>query len=484
MTLKDYKKAVTRLFFDMIIADGVVEDEEIVLLDSLKRKYGITEDEVACAHQITTAEAIQILKDWKLTEEKKSEYSGGKYTVENAFLSIDEISGCDNDRDINEAKLLAALYLCLFSEGRVPGIEAIPIKYRERKLRFARKEIIYLSSESVPAIDEAIRTSKKYIECLLAVYGYDFVYIPDVIDFLASKADTGLLQKILMFSKPLFLKQTEDTEEFVSKINSVTTETFTLDFIRDSGLAENLGPSLLVKLKTSTIQEQDDKGEWKPVKYSDFIAVPIWESVENTARLFTEKILEYSQEVTSVVRRRLDAKLYCKGIHQTLIDYTVDKSVNESVDSITLRLWGKKKGIVFNGLRNPFVSLQPKEMGCYMMILLLSIGRGAQGLPVYSSKSSLKELFFRLYNGRGDGVPDLYNALNVQISNIRKKLGKTLGHADFSRYSPVDADGYYVLKINPSFINVQDTENASDRKSLIEWIVGSGLDDMIEKVHR
>lgn len=180
MVLQDFKKAITRLFYDMINADGIIEDDEITFLEELKRKYGISAEDVARAHQITTAEAIKILKDWKINEEcNRSKWiesddesnESYKYTTDNAFKDIDAISGCDNDRDINEAKLLAALTLCLSTQNGKFIYDAIPIKYREKNLRFARREIIYLSSEPHPEIDEVIRNSRKYIECLLAIYG-------------------------------------------------------------------------------------------------------------------------------------------------------------------------------------------------------------------------------------------------------------------------------------------------------------------------
>lgn len=485
MTLQDYKKAVTRLFYDMINADGIIEDDEITFLEELKRKYGISVDDIARAHQITTAEAIKILKDWKLTEETKPDFSYEKYTADNAFKDIDAISGCDSDRDINEAKLLAALHLCLLTENGQPVYDAIPIKYRETKLRFARREVLYLSSEPHPEIDEVIKRSKKYIECLLAIYGYDFIYLPHVIDFLAKKADNHLLKPILMFSKPLYLKEGDDAERFVSEIQSISTESFTRDFVRDAGLVENLKPSLLIKLKTTTVHEKDDKGEWRPVKYTDFLALPIQCSVEYTARLLPERILGFTQEITSLVRRQLNEKLYCKGIHQTLIDYTVEKSVSESIDSITIKRWGQRKGIIFNGLHNPFVSLQPKELAVYMMMILLSMSESSKGLPMFSPRRMIQDIhsmYKTVYSGRGNTIPELYNALNVQISNIRSKIADRLSVMDLSTYSPEDLDGCYHLKINPDNIWVQDTNDVQKKVSLRTWIQDKGLKDLIDKL--
>jgi hypothetical protein len=466
MTLQDYKKAITRLFYDMINADGVIEDEEIIILEDFKKKYGISSSDIARAHQITTTEAMKILVDWQSNEESLPEYRDSKYTAKNAFMDIDAISGCDNDRDINEAKLLAALNLCL--SPAPDGVAAIPIKYRERKLRFSRKEIIYLSSEYDESVHNDLKRSKKFIECLLAIYGYDFIYLPDVIEFLSKKAESKLLGPILMFSKPLYLREGEDAEKFVDDIQNITTEDFTRDFIRDAGLIDNLKPSLLIKLKTSTIHEKDDKGEWRPVKYTDFIALPIQGSVEHTARLLPESILGFTKDITSLVRRQLDEKLYCKGIHQTLIDYTVEQSQEESIKKIIIKRWSSPRspqGVKFVGLKDPFVGIQPKALNIYILIAMLSMSAKAKGIP-FSPNKDASAIFAMLY----ERSPELYNGLNVQISNIRRSLDGKLNVHDAKLYSPQDVSLHYKLNINPDLVFIQDGRDADSCISLKSWI--------------
>lgn len=468
MILQDYKKAVTRLFYDMINADGVIEDEEIGILEGLKSKYGILAEDIARAHQITTSEAIEILKRWQSHEERSSEFKGSKYTASNAFADIDAISGCDNDRDINEAKLLAALHLCLLTDSDgIPSYDAIPIKYRENKLRFSKREVIYLSSEFDEKIHEDIKRSKKFIEFALAIYGYDFIYLPDVIEFLSKKANDKLLKPILMFSKPLYLKEGDDANRFVNDIQEITTESFSADFVKDAGLPIDLKPCLLVKLKTSTIHEKDEKGDWHPVKYTDFIALPIKESVELTARLLPDNILWFAKEVTTSVRRQLNEKLYCKGIHQTLIDYTVDKAVKESVNKIIIKKWGHNRssfGVKFEGLRNPFQKLQPKDLNIFLLITLLSISTKSKGMPM-SFNSVVKAIFAFLYESK----PDPYDALATHISKIRTALEETLSKKEMELFSPSDNDGFYRVTINPNMVYIQYDKDIAPIP-ILEWI--------------
>ena len=468
MTLQEYKKAITRLFYDMINADGVIEDEEIGILEDLKSKYGILAEDIARAHQITTSEAMEILKKWQSNEEKSVEFKGSKYTASNAFADIDAISGCDNDRDINEAKLLAALHLCLLTDADGnPIYDAIPIKYRERKLRFSRREVIYLSSDYDKKVHADIKRSKKFIEFALAIYGYDFIYLPDVIDFLSKKAEDKLLKPILMFSKPLYLKEGDDANKFVEDIQAITTESFTDDFIKDAGLPTNLKPCLLVKLKTSTIHEKDEKGDWHPVKYTDFIALPIKDSVEMTARLLPDNILLFAQDITTTVRRQLNEKLYCKGIHQTLIDYTVDKAVNESINRIIIKKWGHNRslfGVKFEGLKDPFQKLQPKDLHLFLLIILLSLSTKSKGMPM-TVNTLVKAIFAFLYERK----PDPYVALSSHISNIRSALDATLSKKDMELFSPIDNEGFYRVAINPNMVYIQEAKDTSPIP-ILEWI--------------
>ncbi len=469
MTLQDYKKAVTRLFYDMINADGIIEDEEIVILNNLKSKYGILTEDIVRAHQITTSEAIQILKDWQSSGEQSVEFKGSKYTTANAFADIDALSGCDNDRGINEAKLLAALHLCLLTDADGnPIYDAIPIKYRERKHRFSRKEVIYLSSEYDEKIHEDIKRSKKFIECALAIYGYDFIYLPDVINFLSKKAEDKLLKPILMFSKPLYLKESDDADKFVEDIQKITTESFTKDFVRDAGLVTNLKPCLLIKLKTTTIQEKDDRGEWCSVKYTDFIALPIQESIELTARLLSDSILWFAKEISTTVRRQLNEKLYCKGIHQTLIDYTVGQAVEEKTNKVVIKKWGNNRspfGIKFEGLRNPFQRLQPKDLHIYLLITLLSISSKSKGMPM-TVNSRVRAVF---QSFPYEKTSDPYDALASHISNIRKALSCTLSIGEMELYSPLDNDGYYKITINPTTVYIQEEKDAIP-VPILDWI--------------
>jgi uncharacterized tellurite resistance protein B-like protein len=476
----DFKAATIRLFFDMINADGIIEDSEIVLFEKLKKKYNINATDVAYAHHLTTCEAIKILMEWQTLSNLAPQYKDPKQTSTEVFKDLIEISGCDNDRDLNEAKLLACVSLCLNGE-------AIPIKYKERNLRFSKKEIIYIASNKSNEIEAEINRSKRYIECLLSIYGYDFIYLPDTIAFLKEKAVNGLLTSILMFSKPLSLTEEDTTDEFVSEIQKITTEEFTSAFISSAGLINKLPPSLLVKIKSSTIPELDDTGEWHLNKYSDFIAIPIQNSVEEAVKTLPLNILMHTDGITSLVTRHLEEKLYCRGIHKTLIDYTIGKSLSNSVTSIIMNVWGRTKWISFVGIGAPHVNFKPKELAVYLLIAVLSLNPSHRGLFIGNDMVKIKEMeklyskIYTLITGKSDD--NLYGTLGVHISKITKKIQMVENLFDRSRYLPIKSKYHYLLHIRPDLIYIRTTNNSGGDVSLLDWIQQQDLQkDIIDNL--
>lgn len=506
MDIKDFKAATARLFFDMINADGVIEDNEILLLEGLgeytpvdkegksvdlpdftkeaneiirrgglRKKYRIERDDIEKSIGITTSQAISILKRWQ-EEVEPVEVKYDKnylFRAENVKEDLMAISGCDGSRSIEEAKLLAAVGLCL--NNRLSSeFRAIPITYRERNLRFAKKEIVYLEGEYDAEVNEDIIKNKPYIESLLTIYGYEFVYIPDIVKFLRNKAKSGLLTPILMFSKPFYYKDEKKANEFASEIQSITTKDFTETFSTAAHLEEPLPPCLLIKVKTSTIESVDEDNKPKRTKYTDFIALPINGSVAESVRRLPENILDYTDGITSLVTKSLNEKLYCKGIHKTLIDYAVHKSSSNLVNRVVINIQGREKYIEFEGVAGSKVVLQPKEIVLYLLsIIFTAYGKGLYGRKCDGvGIDRMIKAFERIYEIASDGAStELYNkSLSVQKSKIRSKINALKNFEDRDKYNIDDSDGMIRVAVNPDKVFIRETY--SDKETpLRDWLI-------------
>lgn len=504
--INGFKAAAARLFFDMINADGVIEDNEILLLEGFRKceppkddkgnpvdlpdfskdankliragglrfKYGIEIDQVREATKLTTATAIKNLIDWQENGEKEEIKYNSKtiYKTRNVITDLSVISGCDGSRDINEAKLLVAVSLCL-NEELPRHMRAIPISYRERTLRFARKEVVYLEGEYDEDINEDIKRNKAYIESLLTIYGYDFVYIPSVVDFLKKKAKDELLEPILMFTNPFYYQDEKKAADFAKDVQNITTADFTQTFCRAANLDEDLPPCLLIKVKTSSIETHDSEGQPKRTKYTDFIALPINGNVVDTARRLPDNILEHTDAITSLVTKTLNEKLYCKGIHKTLIDYAVHRSSVNIVERVIITLTGKKRTIDFVGIDGGIVKAQPAEAVLYLLSLIYSIG----GDGLFKSKNdsmackSMMAAYSQLYEiaTESDKPSDLYASLSVTKAKLKTKINALEKLLDKDSYNLDDKGNTIKINVNPDIVFIRDPYNNTETQ-LDEWL--------------
>lgn len=501
-----FRAAAARLFFDMINADGVIEDNEILLLEGLgkyelprgengktldlpdfskeanrliragglRKKYDIGLEHVKNATGITTATAIQYLIKWQEKGEKDEvKYNPDSiFKTQNIIEDLRAISGCDGSRDINEAKLLIAVSLCL-NENVPSYMRAIPISYRERILRFARKEIVYLESEYDKDINDEITKNNGYIESLLSIYGYDFVYIPSVVDFLKAKAKAELLEPILMFTNPFYYQAKEQVTTFAQDIQAITTADFTRTFSRAANLDEDLPPCLLIKVKTSSIETQDTDNQIKRTKFTDFIALPINGSVIDSVRRLPDNILEHTEAITSVVTKTLNEKLYCKGIHKTLIDYAIHRSSSNVVEKVVITLQGKKKGIKFVGVAGGDVKTKPAEAVLYMLSILYSIlGNGICKRKNDSDECNrIVSNYARLYKiaTESDESINLYTSLSPIKTGLKKKINELEKLTDKESYNINDSGSYIRININPEIVYIRNEYNNTEVQ-INDWI--------------
>ena len=510
ITKRQFIVAAARLFFDMINADGVIDDNEILLFEGigqhnlpndlnstsidlpylskeannlvrqggLRKKYGITIDDIQAANAMTTSSAIRILSQWQDHEEKQEVkfYPQTPYRAKNVQNDLRLLSKCDRDRDVSEAKLLAIVGLCL-NDGVPKDQRAIPVSYTEQNMRFARKEIIYLEGKYDEGVNRSIRQNRTYIESLLALYGYQFVYIPAIIDFLKKKDKIDLLKLIIMFSKPFYYKDEMRAEEFVKDLQGVTTADFTNSFSREANLDMDFPPSLLVKVKNSTIENVDEKNQIKRTNYADFIVIPVNDSVVDAVKRLPDNILQHTDYMVSLVRKTHKEKLYSKGIHKTLIDYVVHRSSTNTVRRVVFDMREKEKYVDLVGVDGGRVKLQPKEFALYVTSLIYSISSSHGILKNEDSSDEcarVKDTFRELYEKSAESRDtlknsNLYQSLSVLKSNINTKIKGVRNLKETNRYCISNVGNYLRVEINPNIVFVRNDKDNTEML-LIEWI--------------
>lgn len=452
----DFKKAFARVIYDLINADGVIDDGEIGVLQELKKKYDIRKADIFAAQGIATTDAFQILADWfeEIRKEKVVWLVGPMYRKREVMDDLVRLSRCDGRCDENEGKYLAALEMCLDDS-------ALAVKCNEEALRFSRREAIYLGMESERDICNYISEHLYVLESCLAVYGYDFVYIPGVVELLRKKAESGLLGPILMFARPLDVRESEIADVFVNKIRRVTIESFTRDFYRLVGIREWLPSCLLVKFKTSKVTSPDGP----VVRYADLIAIRVAREIIDAVRDFTGRILEYTGGFSTRVTCSKDEALYAKGFHKTLIDYVVGQPKGNSIERIVFCPLHKDSYVSFvSGDRRYMVTLSAKEIVIYMLVAVYSMG--------VMNEELLADIFNKLYSYVSDADGD-YTASQAQfIRNIKKKLADE-NLPNMSLFEPKKRRGdlFYHMKFNMDYAYIK-LPSTGEVEPLRLWLGG------------
>ena len=152
----EFRIAILRIMYDIVNADGFIDDAEISALEELKKKYGIVSngqentDLIARSNKISFGEAVNILRKWRDKEELIEEGSSGKYSTKNFWEDINHLARIDGDCSTDEAHLLLAIqYMLSGDEDEVTkGVdkqnESDDLKLVLGELSEKEKEIMYM----------------------------------------------------------------------------------------------------------------------------------------------------------------------------------------------------------------------------------------------------------------------------------------------------------------------------------------------------
>ena len=422
MQLNNFKAATLRVFYDIVNADGIIDVNEVSILDGLKKKYGITshygqENPVLIknAHSITLGEALTILAQWKQNE-KYNEYAD-RYSAEEVYEDALCLATSDGDCAANEASILLAMQYLLKDNC---DAQAKVISCKTRDLKFSKNEIIYIADDDYHE-EEQLQDegTLDYITSKLKLYGFDFIYIPQVVKFLTqtleetkeqlqdegtldyitsklklygfdsvcisqvvkiltktsdktinseyeTNANDSVLSKIMMFTHPLLLSNADDIKQFTDSLKTVTTSEFTEYYFGKQGnaCANIYGAWLMLKIATSRKISSEVKGHVEFENYNDFLLIPFGEDVINIVNEFTSEYIRLMKCVSTPVVMYSNERVHSKGFHKTILDYVMYKS--RTLNKIVLDL--RRNDIIFDGL-GEICHLPPAQFVIYLLIV-------------------------------------------------------------------------------------------------------------------
>lgn len=274
---KEQKIAIAKVIREMIKADSLIDESEIRDMKELLTFYSISREHMAGAKGIRFADAINILKD--LTKKEREQF----------YKKISSISLSDGVCLSSEAMLLIALRACLLTNNE---IEPLIVSFPTSEASFIDKYIIYIENKYDNKVNEEIKNNHRLLTSLTKLYGFNFIYMPDVSEeFKEMKPD--YLKSVIEFISPNFTEK--DIERTYQRLCNLTTTKF-YDEVITNRLKLNLCkkdiPFLILNVGTSTLQ--DDKGG---IKFStDFLCIPITNGIIN----LIDEFINYYQSIVSI----------------------------------------------------------------------------------------------------------------------------------------------------------------------------------------
>ena len=246
--------SISRILFDLIKADRIIDSGEMSQYAVLKERYSIHKEDEIAATRMTFSEAVNNIA--------KSDRG----------LKIDFLGDCsdmtlsDGHCDRSEALLLIALKCKLTAESDEVEVLSIP----KSAFNITASSVLYVESRTEQRVNDVILSNYRTLikECQLA--GFNFIYIPKVIEHYKN-TDRQLTNQIISFLAPSFSE--EGINSVINGLFSMTTTSFCKDILCNKlGITSlrTTSPSLLIKIGESYVEDNI---------YSNYLKVEVEEDI-------------------------------------------------------------------------------------------------------------------------------------------------------------------------------------------------------------
>ena len=430
---KTEKSAICRILFDLIQADLIIDSGEREHYAILRDRYNISKDDEVAASQITFAEAVNTLSlsDVEFKESILQDFSS--MTVSDGFCARSE----------------ALLMIALNNRLKAKDIDIQLISIPKPLFNVEAASVLYIESRYENSINDIINQNYRLIfkECQLA--GFNFIYIPKVIDHY-KKSDRELITQIIRFLAPKF--SDEGVDAIIDGLLSMTTRSFCKDILCNKLGVEDLrdtSPALLVKIGQSYVNES---------VYSNYLKIEIDNSIISTLQNLLDEFLSMlSSDVISVhtAEEKHNQFLY-HGFYKQLLDiFLIRKNVRSR-----LYIQPYTEEFLFPDIDEKLTKLHRREKALYLLLLIMSTEGGinfnqpktAKQLANHDKYMARLQAKYQLvyeYLG-GDKAPDLRQSeiRRPILSCLKKSLSQLSSNLYNYKDYTVTKDEYGTLKVN------------------------------------
>lgn len=382
--------SISRILFDFIKADCIINVGEINKYATLKERYAISKEDEIAATRMTFADAVNVLS--KSEKRLREDFVGDCFdmTLSDGF--------CDR----SEALLLIALKCKLTSEYN--DVEILSIS--KSLFNITASSILYVESRTESKINKIIIDNYRllYKECQFA--GFNFIYIPKIIEHYKN-TDRELTNQIISFLAPSF--SDEGVNTVVDGLFSMTTTSFCKDILCNKlgiNSLRSTSPSLLIKIGESYVDDNI---------YSNYFKIEVDEEIVSVLQRILDDFLSMINSDIITVSKAGEKKtqFMYHGFYKQLLDiFIMRKNIRSR---LVINPYNEE--ITFPEIDSRLEKVHRREKALYMLLLVSTYEGGINFNPPTSVKQlekynakmvALQEKYQKIYElFGGDKAPDL-----------------------------------------------------------------------------
>lgn len=434
---KEQRIAMAHIISDMIKADNIIEENEIVDMKKVMSKYSITQQDMSDARNVRFSEAVMVLQDMP------------KKDRQTFFNCIYNIALSDNVCVPKEVLLLIALQYCLVehdrkdSEGnRIPKPYLISCPAGESSI--SDQYMVYLENSFDEARNAEIMQNFKLLVTQSRLNGFNFIYIPKMVEEF-KEMDSQYVKDVISYMAPQLSNEVV-TDVYDRLCKMTTTEFFHSVLYKKLQVKSifNAKPSILINIGTSVIPYCATDGSIQ--YYTEFLCIPITTS---TLSLVEEILTFYQSKVSVKTITITDNKGQFKyfGFYKALFDFLIaPPPVAPNLIFLGQNMTDGKYYVAFKFKegRERLVKLMPKRYDLYFNIAIATYCNRNKGMPISKVDRTV-------------------------MSHLRSRISEELKDVSFvDLYKPEKVGNAYVLHLDKSkvFVRKHDIENSKEYKDI------------------
>lgn len=407
---KDQRIALARIVYDLIMADKIIDDEEVVKFAKL---FGEENNRILFhqAQELTFAKAIKLLtqpSDDNNDNEVVRKYHADlrRKQAEKAANIVCETASSDGFCAPSEAILLLAIdYFLKKNNATYTKYDIQSFKLTD--IFIGKRFVLYVDNN---ASSKSLEVEENYdlIVNLLASIGFQFIYIPKIVEQYKKKG----LEMFKAMSMYIFPDISEDKVEGVyNNIMKMDTKSFVKDYLN-----EKLGfdiicarPSLMVMLGRSSVigKNISDKGLVYETN-ANFLKINIGD--ERVVNVVGDLVHDFNKFVTfnfHIDFNPAKEKLSYHGIHKAFFRMVALAKNNPQQYNINIST--TLRSVFINDYMLP---LAPGKTAIYIMILCRTFFGDKKGLP-------MKKVFNNLEVEERERLQAQYEWICSHLSNCQ-----------------------------------------------------------------